>query len=63
MTPAQRSQIAAELSVGTRAIAAEGIRRRHPSYTAHQVQMALYRVLLGDELFSRAWPGEVLLDP
>jgi hypothetical protein len=25
--------------------------------------MALYRLLVGDDLFRRAWPGEVLLAP
>jgi hypothetical protein len=61
MTPDQRCTLAAELSAATRAIALDSIRRRHPSYTEHQTRMALYRLLLGDELFRRAWPDEALL--
>jgi hypothetical protein len=63
MSPDQRSELAAEMSAMTRAIALENIRSRHPAYDEHQAQMALYRLLVGDELFRRAWPGEDLLAP
>jgi hypothetical protein len=32
-------------------------------YSSHQVRMALFRLLLGDELFHRAWPAEPLRAP
>jgi hypothetical protein len=38
-----------------RAITFENIRARHPEYDARQARMALYRLLVGDELFRRAW--------
>lgn len=63
MTSDQRTQLGAEMSAMARAIARENIQRRHPEYGAHQVRMALYRLLLGDELFRRAWPKEPLLAP
>ena len=63
MTPDQRTEIAGELSAMTRQIALENIRKRHPAYDEHQVRMALFRLLVGDDLFRRAWPGEALLTP
>lgn len=63
MTSDQRSVLAAEMSAATRAIAVESIQRRHPEYDEHQTRMALYRLLVGDDLFRHAWPGEALLAP
>jgi hypothetical protein len=63
MTTDQRTWAAAEMSAMTRAITLENIRARHPEYDAHQARMALYRLLVGDELFRRAWPTEPLLAP
>lgn len=63
MTPDQRCQMATEMSVMTRAIALENIQDRHPEYDEHEAQMALYRLLVGDDLFRRAWPGERLFAP
>jgi hypothetical protein len=56
-------QLAAKMSAMTRAIAMENIQARHPEYSSHQVRMALFRLLLGGELFHRAWPAEPLLAP
>jgi hypothetical protein len=61
MTVDQRVRLAMEMSSTTRAIALDGIRRRHPEYDEHQARMALFRLLVGDELFRRAWPREPML--
>jgi uncharacterized ferredoxin-like protein len=63
MTSDEKTRLAAEMSEMARTIARENIQLRHPEYDAHQVRMALYRLLLGDELFGRAWPNEPLLAP
>jgi hypothetical protein len=63
MTSDQKSRMAAQMSEDARAIALENIRRRHPEYDAHQAKMALFRMLVGDELFRGAWPGAPLLAP
>ncbi len=63
MTSDQRTRAAAEMSEMARTIALESIRSRHPDYDEHQARMALFRLLLGDELFRRAWPTEPLLAP
>lgn len=63
MSPGRRGELAAELSELARELARAGIRSRHSGYDARQVELALYRLLLGDELFSRTWPGAPLLDP
>jgi hypothetical protein len=63
MTSDQRSQMSAQMAAMARAIALENIQARHPEYSEHEARMALYRVLVGDELFRRAWPGEALLAP
>jgi hypothetical protein len=61
--PAGRARLAAELSAKTRELTRAGIRARHPEYTDEQVENALRRILLGDELFHRAWPALPLLSP
>jgi hypothetical protein len=40
-----------------------GIRRRHPTYSDRQVQMAVRRLVLGDELVRQVWPDQKLVDP
>lgn len=46
-----------------RALTLENIRARHPEYDAHQARIALYRLLVGDELFRCARPTEPPLAP
>lgn len=55
--------LAVEMSEDVRAIAAAGIHARHPTYSSDDVQHALHRLLLGDDLFERAWPHAPLLPP
>jgi hypothetical protein len=61
--PAGRVRVAAQLSADTRELARAGIRARHPEYRDQEVESALRRLLLGDELFHRAWPALPLLSP
>lgn len=63
MTSDQRTWAAAEMSAMVREMTLENIKRRHPEYDGHQAQMALFRLLVGDNLFRRAWPQEPLLEP
>jgi hypothetical protein len=39
-------------------VSAEGVRSRHPEYTPRQVELAVIRMMVGDDLFRRAYPGE-----
>lgn len=63
MSGAQRVALAAQLSEDVRAVAMAGIRTRHPDYSQREVWYALQRLLLGDELFDRAWPLAPRLAP
>ncbi len=63
MTPQRRADLAMEMSMSARAVTASGIRRRHPEYDDDQVRFALFRLLVGDALFRRAWPHAPILDP
>ena len=63
MSGDQRSRVALELSEMVRETARAGIRARHPSYAAGDVERALRRLLYGDALVQRAWPDEPLVDP
>jgi hypothetical protein len=58
-----RAHLAARLSADTRQLTRAGIRSRHPAYTEAEVDGALRRILYGDDLFRRAWPGCPLLAP
>jgi len=48
--PTGRVRLAARLSADTREIARAGIRSRHPGYTQEEVDLALRRLLYGDDL-------------
>jgi hypothetical protein len=61
MTAAARIAIADRMSEDVRAIAAAGIRARHPEYDDATVLAAQRRVLVGDVLFRAAWPGAPLV--
>ena len=61
MTGDERVRLAVEMSEDAREIARCGIRARHPEYTPVDVEHALRRQLLGDDLFKRAWPNAPLL--
>jgi hypothetical protein len=63
LSPSQRIEEGARLCKLAREIMRAGIRRRHPDYDARHVEMALARLLWGDELYQRARPDWPLLDP
>ncbi len=58
MTPEQRWELSIQMTEDTRAISAAGVRSRHPEYTERQVELAVIRMILGEDLFSKAYPGE-----
>ena len=61
MSGSQRMELMIEMSEEFRDIQRSGIRSRHPDYDGHMVECALRRHLLGDDLFSRAFPSEPVL--
>ncbi|MGM0577729.1 MAG: hypothetical protein ACQEXJ_18525 [Myxococcota bacterium] len=63
MGGSKRLEVALRMSDEARDVARDGIRARHPGYGEHDVEHALRRMLLGDELFRAAWPDAPLLDP
>ncbi len=63
MRPGKRCEIAVEMSLAARDLTLAGIRMRHQSYDVQEARFALFRLLLGDDLFRRAWPSAPLLDP
>jgi len=60
---AERVAILFRLSALVRETARAGIRSRHPGYHDAQVQMALRRLILGDDLVRKVWPDGELVDP
>jgi hypothetical protein len=60
---AGRARLAARLSSDMRELTRAGIRARHGDYSEEDVELALRRILLGDDLFRRAWPSRPLLAP
>jgi hypothetical protein len=58
-----RARLAGRLSADTRELTRAGIRARHPAYTEEEVELAIRRLLFGDDLFRRAWPARPLLAP
>ena len=63
MGGAERVQVMFRLTEMVRRTAMAGIRRRHPEYDDADVLLALARLLYGEDLVRRAWPGRHLPDP
>jgi hypothetical protein len=63
MTPAEKSAIVEEMSEEARQLARSGIRLRHPDYSPEDVEHALHRLLVGDDLADKAWPDHTHLRP
>jgi hypothetical protein len=63
MGGAGRGQVMFRLNEMVRRTSMAGIRRRHPEYGEADVLLALARLLYGDDLVRRAWPGQRLPDP
>ena len=51
------------LAETSRDLARAGIRQRHPEYSADEVESAMLRLVLGDDLYRRAWPSRPVLAP
>jgi hypothetical protein len=63
MTPSQRIEEGVRLCMFARQVMRSGIRMRHPDYVEEQVEMALARLLWGDDLYRKARPEWPLLEP
>jgi len=63
MSASDRVRIGYQMSLDARAITLAAIRRRHPEYDDASARWALFRILVGDELFQKAWPNAPLVDP
>jgi len=63
MSPAEKAAMVEQMSNDARELARCGIRSRHPEYRADEVEHALHRLLVGDELADRAWPAHTHLVP
>ena len=63
MTATERADLAWQMSEEARQVTLAGIRSRHPEYTEDDARFALFRLLLGDELFCAAWPDAPVLAP
>jgi len=63
MSASDRVRIGHQMSLDARAITLAGIRRRHPEYDDVSARWALFRLLVGDELFQKAWPTAPLIAP
>jgi hypothetical protein len=57
MSAETRGRLSAELIEWINQISADGVRRRHPEYSAEQARMAVIRMRLGGDLFRKAFPG------
>jgi hypothetical protein len=63
MSPGRRVEIGIEMSEESFRVMAAGIQTRHPAYDRAQVEWALRRLRVGDELFQAAWPDAPLVAP
>ncbi len=63
MSGKERTAVAFRLNELARETAVAGIRARYPNYSEEQVRLALFRLILGDEVTRAAWPGRDLVDP
>ena len=59
----RRLAVALELSEAARRTSLDGIRARHPDYDEPTAIRALFRLLHGDDLCAKVWPGQPLPAP
>ena len=59
----RRLRMACSLSAGVRQLSKAGIQLRHPAYAEGDIEVALGRLVLGDELFRMVWPNAPLRSP
>ncbi|WP_394826472.1 hypothetical protein [Pendulispora albinea] len=57
MSASERSELALRMSDDIRQVTAEGIRSRHPDYSAMDVRQALVGLLYGRDVAARVWPN------
>ena len=62
LPPGRRVELMLEMSEDGRELLRAGIRQRHPEYTSEQVEHAMLRIWLGDDLCGKAY-RRPLLDP
>lgn len=63
MEPEKRLKLAFQLLETEKKLLIEGIRIRHPEYSEKEINMALKRIFLGDELFERVYPEAKEIKP
>lgn len=63
MRPEQRLNLALQLCEIEKKLLIEGIRSRHPNYSENEINLALIRILLGDELFEKVYPFAKRIKP
>lgn len=63
MSPGRRVEIGLEMSEEAFRVMAAGIRARHSDYDATDLEWALRRLRVGDELFHAVWPDAPLVAP
>lgn len=61
MTPNQRVEEGVRLCKLARAFMRAGIRQRHPTYGPEEVELALARLMWGDELWQEVYPDRPLI--
>ncbi len=63
MTGSERVERAFEMTRAIWDVARSGIRGRHPDYDDATVEIALRRLIWGEELFRRAYPDSAGVQP
>jgi hypothetical protein len=63
MGPEGRATQACRTIDAARRTTLDAIRARHPEYDEGQARLALMRLLYGDDLYARAWPGQHRFEP
>jgi hypothetical protein len=53
--PERKLELSFELSAFLRELIKEGVRNRHPEYSEEEVEFAVRKILLGEELFKRVY--------
>lgn len=56
MGPEGRLRLMFEACANLRALAATGVRLRHPDYTEEQIRLAVTRLMAGEEAFTKLLP-------
>jgi len=63
MEPEKKLELSFMLCELVKAFLKEGVKNRHPEYSDDEIELAVQKILLGEELFKKVYPSAKNISP